>query len=103
MPKYDLRGAPVPSGVAVMKWPWRSAGSARASSESYSDLVVSHMLAARLWRARDGGALGAIETAARMVGQWPFLCHRHPFQPCDQGDHAELSSTASVASSVPQR
>ena len=50
-----------------MKWrPWRRP-EVRASSESYSDLVVSRLLAAASG-VGDGGALAAIETAARWWG-----------------------------------
>ena len=51
------------AGVAV-KWPWRRP---EVRSANYTDQVVSRLLAAASAKG-DGGALGAIETAARWWG-----------------------------------
>ena len=49
----------------ALKWPWRSRPEVRSSS--YADKIVSQLLASASG-ASDGGALGALETAARLWG-----------------------------------
>ena len=60
------------AGVAV-KWPWRRP---EVREANYTEQVVSRLLAAASAKG-DGGALGAIETAARWYGGRAQLCPCH--------------------------